>query len=174
MEYAVMLLLSLCVFLLLFIYMFIPPSSTVGGIPVWYTPKRLISYRLDGRGTSLQAFDIYSFSHITHGILFYFILKKLGMGDNHIVYISACIEFLWEYFENTPFIINKYRRKKEFKNFKGDSIANILGDIIATTVGIYLSYLSPVGAVIYAVVSEMFLYPVGANFLYLSLGSLLR
>lgn len=140
--------------------------------PVWHTPKQLIDYNLDGPGTSKQVFDIYTFSHITHGIIFYYILKNLGYNNNVIVYIAVIIEILWELFENTPFIINKYR--KRFVKYEGDSIVNMIGDVIFTVLGIFLTYFSPKLAFIYIILSEIILYPFRANLLYLSIGSLLR
>ena len=129
---------------------------------------------LDGKGTSQQIFDIYSFSHITHRILFYFLLKYLNYNTVNGLYITIFLEILWEIFENTPFIINKYRQKKAYKNYKGDSIVNMIGDIIFTIVGYYFAYKSPKLSIIYLVVSEMLLTPLKANFLYLSFGSLIK
>ena len=49
------------------------------GRPLWHDPKKIINFELDGKGTSQQILDIYSFSHITHGILFYFLIKHLNL-----------------------------------------------------------------------------------------------
>ena len=143
---------------------------------MWSNPKRLVNYKLDGSATSKQVFDIYSFSHITHGILFYFLIKHLNLfhGATTGLRVTIILETLWEIFENTPFIINKYRQKKAYKNYKGDSIVNMIGDIIFTIVGYYFAYKSPKLSIIYLVVSEMLLTPLKANFLYLSFGSLIK
>ena len=144
------------------------------GRPLWHHPKKLINFELDGKGTSQQIFDIYSFSHITHGILFYFLLKYLNYNTINGLYITIILEILWEIFENTPYIINKYRKKKEFQNYKGDSIVNMIGDTIFTILGYYLSYKFEKIAILYIIISEIILIPCKANFLYLSIGSLIN
>ena len=144
------------------------------GRPLWHNPKKLINFELDGKGTSQQIFDIYSFSHITHGILFYFLLKYLNYNTINGLYITIILEILWEIFENTPYIINKYRQKKAFKNYKGDSIVNMVGDTIFTILGYYLCYKSEKFAILYMFFSEIILIPFKANFLYLSFGSLIK
>ena len=144
------------------------------GRPLWHNPKKLINFELDGKGTSLLIFDIYSFCHITHGILFYFLLKYLNYNTVNGLYITIILEILWEIFENTPYIINKYRQKKAFKNYKGDSIVNMIGDTIFTILGYYLSYKSEKIAILYMIISEIILIPFKANFLYLSFGSLIK
>ena len=159
---------------LLIIYLFISPKAELGGKQIWHIPTRLINYELDGRGTNKQVFDIYSFSHVTHGILFYYILKSLGLPSTSIVYAATLLEVAWELFENTPFIINKYREKKEFKDFHGDSIVNMIGDIIFTLLGVWLAYSSPKYAVIYVISSEILLHHFGASLLHLSFGSLMN
>lgn len=148
------------------------PETKIFGRPVWHTPKKIIDYELDGEETNQQIFDIYSFSHTTHGIILYFLLQYLGFLQSQIFYLAVTLEILWEIFENTPYVINKYR--KTFTKYKGDSIVNIIGDVIFTVLGLYLTHLSPQIAVIYAIVAELILYPYGANFLYLSVGSLLN
>src|SRR3989344_4309055 len=57
--------------------------------------------------------DWYSFSHIIHGFIFFFILwlipttRKLSFATRLLIAIFA--ESAWEVLENTPFIINRYR-----------------------------------------------------------------
>ena len=72
MERAVLRSLSFFFFLLLIICSIIPSNVKLMGRPLWHDPKKIIDFELDGKGTSQQILDIYSFSHITHGILFYF------------------------------------------------------------------------------------------------------
>ena len=168
--------LSLFFILLLIICSITPSNFKLMGRPLWPDPKKIINFELDGKGTSQQIMDIYSFSHITHGILFYFLIKYLNLfhGATKGLGVTIILETLWEIFENTPFIINKYRQKKAYKNYKGDSIVNMIGDIIFTIVGYYFAYKSPKLSIIYLVVSEIILTPLKANFLYLSFGSLIK
>ena len=56
--------------------------------------------------------DWYTFSHIIHGIGFYFLLWLVArrcapLGVRFV--LAALLEAAWEVFENTPFVINRYR-----------------------------------------------------------------
>ena len=106
----VIIILSISFTIIVFLYLFVNPNKKILSRPIWYDPKKLIDYELDGDATTKQIFDVYSFSHITHGIILYLILKTLGF--NNIIYIVVLIEIIWELFENTPFIINKYSKEK--------------------------------------------------------------
>ncbi|KKL27937.1 hypothetical protein LCGC14_2380180 [marine sediment metagenome] len=158
---------------ILFLYIFVDPNAKLFGRKVWYDPQRLLSCERDGEQTSQQIFDIYSFSHVTHGILLYFILNYFNFSAAQIVYIATSLEILWEFLENTPYIIKKYRKNEAYKNYQGDTIVNILGDTICAVIGVYMAMERPKIAIAYAVGSELLLYPYAANFLYLSIGSLL-
>jgi hypothetical protein len=149
-------------------------NSSLFGRPIWPKPRALIDYELDGPQTSLQPFDIYAFSHITHGVILYFILYYLKFEFIYILILGIILELSWEFFENTPFIINKYRSNKEFKNYTGDSIVNIIGDTLFTIIGIYLSHWSTTITIITIILLEFILYFYKANFIHLSIGSLLR
>ena len=116
--------------------------------------------------------DIYSFSHISHGILFYFIFQYLQFDVLNGLYLTIILEFLWEMFENTDYIIKKYRKK--YRDYDGDSIINIIGDIICNIIGYIFAYNLPYVSIIYLVLSELLLIPYKANLLELSIGSLLK
>jgi hypothetical protein len=162
----------LLVVLLTAIYLIVPSDAELFGRPVWHEPREIIDYESDGKGTSQQVLDIYSFSHITHGVLLYFLLRFLGLGVNNGLYVAILMVVMWEIFENTPFIINRYRRNKEYEHYKGDSIANIIGDIILVIFGYYLSYKTPTLAILYAALSEIVLMCYEASVIHLSFGSL--
>jgi len=122
---------------------------------------------------SQNLFDIYSWSHITHGILFYHFLHYLNYPINKIIFLSILFEILWEYIENTDYIIDKYRSNKKFMNYRGDSYLNIFGDILFTIIGIYITKYSFNLSILIMIVLEIILSKYHANFLYLSIGSLL-
>lgn len=121
---------------------------------------------------SKNLFDIYSFSHISHGILFYLFFKYLKFNFLNGLYLTIILELLWEMFENTEFIICLYR--KDYGNYEGDSYLNITGDIVATIIGYLLATKTIYGSILFLIISEILLIPYKANFLQLSVGSLLK
>ena len=121
---------------------------------------------------SKNFFDIYSFSHISHGILFYLVFNYLNVDFLTGLYLTIILEFLWEIFENTEFIICLYR--KDYDNYEGDSYINIIGDIAFTIFGYLLASRSLYGSLIFLISSEIILIPYKANLLQLSLGSLFK
>ncbi len=163
---------KLTIIIIFILYLIPNKNSKMYGKPLWHTPKKLIDFELDGKGTSQQLIDIYSFSHISHGILFYFILQKINTGSISKFGLSLIIELAWEIFENTSYIINKYRENEEYKDYHGDSIINVIGDIIFMSLGYYLTYKNRNMALYYLIISEIVLYFFRANLLHLSFGSL--
>ena len=75
--------------------------------------------------------DWYSFSHVLHGVIFYWALlplrKRLGVGWR--LSIAAAVEAVWEVVENTPWIIDRYRNGTAAVGYVGDSIVNSTGDL---------------------------------------------
>ena len=121
---------------------------------------------------SKNLLDIYSFSHISHGILFYLLFKYLKINFLTGLYLTIILEFLWEMFENTEFIICVYRT--DYEEYDGDSYLNITGDIIFTVIGYLLAAKTIYGSILFLIISEILLIPYKANFLQLSFGSLLK
>lgn len=91
--------------------------------------------------TSQHLTDPYTFSHIIHGFGFfwltYVLAKRLPVGLRGALAIVA--EAAWEIFENTPFIINRYRETTVSLNYYGDSILNSMGDILSMVFGFWLA-----------------------------------
>ncbi len=168
---------SLIVFIslitLIYITTYNNPTVKIMDRPIWYNPRNLLDYNLDAPGTSKQIGDIYSLSHITHGILFYLLFKYLKININKGFLFAVVLEIIWEIFENSPYIINKYRKRPEYQNYSGDSIVNMLGDTLCMIFGFYMCYKNETLALIYMVTSEVMLSPYDANFIHLSFGSLL-
>ena len=98
--------------------------------------------------------DWYTFSHIIHGIGFYFLLwlvaRSLPVGLRFV--IALLLEASWEIFENTPMVINRYRAVTISLDYYGDSVVNSMSDIAAMMVGFWLARRLPVWASIAIVV----------------------
>ncbi len=148
--------------ILIIIYFFVPHNAKLMHLEIWPTkPRQIIQSNSDPNktehGGSKEVFDIYSFSHITHGIIFYFVLKYFGLKETNIIYVSIILELLWEILENSPFIIKRFQRNKEYANWTGDSIVNIIGDVISMLIGLYIAKFSKVFAILYLIISEVIL-----------------
>ncbi len=90
--------------------------------------------------------DWYSFSHIIHGFLFYLALWLLApgwpIGPRFLVALT--IEAAWEVFENTDFIINRYREGTISLDYYGDSIINSVADMLFMVLGFFGAASMPV------------------------------
>lgn len=161
---------TLLILTLIIMYLYFNKKSKMFGRPTWYSNKKLISYESDGKDTSQQPFDVYSFTHFSSGILVYLICKYLNFTDVISFYITVILALVFEVVENTPYIIKKYRENKEYKNYTGDSMANITGDIISLVLGIYFYKTFPEISPYYLVITEILLSNYKASMYYLLSG----
>lgn len=94
-----------------------------------------------GAETSQQLFDPYSFTHMLHGFAFAGLLALLlpRAGWRWRLALAVAAEAAWEVFENTEFVINRYRETTAALGYNGDTVVNSLGDIIACTLGVLLA-----------------------------------
>ncbi len=92
--------------------------------------------------TSQHLFDPYSFTHVLHGLAFCGLLALLVPRLN--IFWRLCgavaLESVWEVFENSAFVINRYRTATVSLGYQGDSIVNSLGDITACALGFVIAW----------------------------------
>ena len=103
--------------------------------------------------------DWYSFSHIIHGFAFFGLLwlfgKKWPIGLRLL--LALFMETSWEIFENTDFIINRYREVTISLDYYGDSVLNSVFDVLFMVLGFFLARRLPVWATIALVIAlELF------------------
>jgi hypothetical protein len=98
--------------------------------------------------------DPYSFSHITHGMLFYAMtwLFARNLPVRVRALIALAVEATWEIVENTDTVIQRYRAATISLHYYGDSIMNSMCDILSCMIGFGLAYLLPPRVSIIAVV----------------------
>ena len=94
-----------------------------------------------GSTTSQDVFDLYSPSHVIHGLLFYWLCPSF--------IIAVLVECLWEVFENTSFVINRYRQTAS-EGYEGDTILNSVSDVLCMSLGFWVAMSIPVYATIFA------------------------
>jgi Protein of unknown function (DUF2585) len=126
-----------------------------------------------GRGdseVSQHLADWYTYSHVLHGIVLYWLLTVISRGHLSVaarLVVATMIEGAWEVFENTPFIINRYRAQTISRDYFGDSIVNSVGDTLAMLLGFLLAARLP------AWVTAMLLIAVEGTLLWLIRDNLL-
>lgn len=86
------------------------------------------------------ALDPYTIMHVSEGGVTYGIVRLVSRHAPvaRIGLIVAGVGSAWEIFENSDFIMNRYRVATMSRDYYGDSIVNSMFDILAGLVGFWL------------------------------------
>ena len=107
----------------------------VGDLSPW-------SWEVWSAHNSQHVFDPYTFTHVLHGILFFWIASlifpRVPLAWRLLMAIS--VECAWEVVENTDMVINRYREATISLDYYGDSVINSLGDILSFAFGFWIAH----------------------------------
>jgi hypothetical protein len=129
-----------------------PLICTCGTIRLW-------TGVVSGPENSQQLTDWYTYTHIVHGFVLYFLLWLIAprMPIGLRVVLAVGLEASWEVIENTPFIIDRYRQSALAQGYVGDSVVNSVVDTLAGVFGFVLARMLPVwSTVVLMVAMELF------------------
>jgi Protein of unknown function (DUF2585) len=113
-----------------------------------------------GPHNSQHLLDPYSFIHVLHGLLFFclFAWAFPRLAPSWRLCLAVALSASWELFENSEFVIQRYRDATASAEYAGDTIANSLGDILSCALGFGLaSRLGFRGSVVWFLVTELVL-----------------
>jgi hypothetical protein len=101
-----------------------------GSVRVW-------SAQVCSSDNSQHFLDPYSFTHVLHGFLFFWLITLLlpRLNASWQVALAVAVEAAWEVFENTNFIIDRYRSATAALGYSGDTVVNSFGDILCCLLG---------------------------------------
>lgn len=123
-----------------------------GTVDIWHG-------ELNDAENSQHLSDWYTFSHIIHGFVFYWLLQKFTrkrLPGALLLVLAVLIEVGWEILENSPLIINRYRETAALLYY-GDSILNSVSDTFAMMFGFIIAKKSPVWvSIAFLVAMELF------------------
>lgn len=94
---------------------------------------------------SQQFLDPYSFTHVLHGVVYFwlitlfvrFVLQRLRSAWQ--LWLAVTVASLWELFENSPAIIQRYREATAALGYQGDTVVNSMGDILCCVAGFMIA-----------------------------------
>ncbi len=101
-----------------------------GSIQLW-------SGQICSANNSQHFLDPYSFTHVLHGFLFFWLIACLlsRLRASWQLALALAVEAAWEVFENTNFIIDRYRSETAALGYNGDTVVNSFGDILCCLIG---------------------------------------
>jgi hypothetical protein len=125
------------------------PMCKCGYVKLWH----------GGRGDSEMSqhiADWYTYSHVLHGVIFYWLLTVIFKGRLSMaarLVIATVIEAGWEILENSTFIINRYRAQTISRDYYGDAVINSVADIAAMMVGFLIAARLPAWVTVFLVIA---------------------
>lgn len=116
------------------------PICECGSVKLWWGV-------VQSSENSQHIADWYSFSHVIHGLLFYFFAHVLWrkwqlFGGKPAVWalpIAVAFEGFWELLENSPLIIDRYRAVTASFGYSGDAVINSLTDLGFMALGFWIA-----------------------------------
>lgn len=116
------------------------PICACGTVKLWWGS-------VQSAENSQHIADWYSFSHVIHGLLFYFFAHLLWrkwklLGGKPAIWalpIAVAFEGFWELLENSPIIIDRYRAVTLSYGYEGDAVINSLSDLGFMALGFWIA-----------------------------------
>lgn len=99
------------------------------------------SWQVWSRHNSQHLIDPYSFTHVLHGIIEFWLIGLIfrRMPLAWRLFLALLIESSWEVAENTQYVINRYREATISLDYYGDSVLNSLADIVCCGAGFLIA-----------------------------------
>lgn len=90
---------------------------------------------------SQQLSDPYSLTHVLHGFLFFYLIALIfrRLSGSWQLLLALALEAAWEVFENSSFVIDRYRTATAALGYQGDTVVNSIGDLACAVIGFLIA-----------------------------------